>query len=155
MKQKKIVSDDFNPVIEEKNKDFSPESFFKDKKNTDNKIKNDLNLPDIIDLTNDKNKEGADSFFQETIKQLMSDENISLKTEYMNEDETFTGSKLEFLTRECGFESGQEFLPIWEKKRVSQGRKSRQEVVLTLRERMEERMAQEERERRERVGVEM
>lgn len=107
-------------------------------------------LPDIINDSDDKDK--IDSYFKAIINNLYSKENISLKTEYMNEDENFSGAKLEFLTSECGFHMGRAFLPIWEQKRVSLNRKSRQEIIMALWQRQNE-IAEQERTKRLHEGV--
>lgn len=101
-------------------------------------------LPDMI---KGDSENGTDTFFKAIIDNLYSKKNISLKTEYMNEDENFTGAKLEFLTSECGFEMGKQFLPTWEEKRVSLNRKSRQEIIMALWERQKEIQEQERREK--------
>lgn len=105
-----------------------------------------LPLADVIKL-NPEQSEYADTFFKKVIEELFSEKNIELKTEYLNEDEQFEGTKLAFMSEQCGFEMIKSFLPSWERKRVSLGRKSRQEVVISLWERHKERQAQEEKDR--------
>lgn len=147
-KEKELLKPQLIPT----NLDFNPDNFFKDENNTNNKVKKDMNLPSIIEFPNNQNRD-SESYFRGVIDQLMTgDKNIDLKTEYMHEDETFTGSKLTFLCEQCGFESAKDFLPIWERKRVSQGRKSRQEITVSLWERLQEKKAELERERREQTG---
>lgn len=140
-KEEKVLK----PSIIPTNMDFNPENFFNKEENTNNIVTKDMSLPSIIEFPNDKNKD-SETFFKEVIEQLMTgDKNIDLKTEYMHEDETFAGTKLNFLTEQCGFSSAKAFLPMLERKKVSQGRKSRQEITVSLWEREQQKKAEEER----------
>lgn len=80
----------------------------------------------------------SDSFFKEVITQLLSGDNISLKTEYINQNENFAGSKLEFLAKFGNMPYLTDFIKIFETKRVSLGRKSRIELIKAFEKRDEE-----------------
>lgn len=81
---------------------------------------------------NQDNKVLPDGYFQQIICELMSDKNISLKTEYLNQDEQFDGSKIDFMIKKGGFTFAKTHLHNWKKDRVSLGRKSRIEIVTSL-----------------------
>lgn len=156
-KKNKEEQEELIPKIEEKNTDLTPDKFFnnldeendiKDKEEIKNKSYDNLqSIEDIDDIIETNNTDGTpDSFFKNVIDKLFNDENVSLKTEYENEDSVFCGAKLDFLTSECGFKFGTKFLPLREKKMISHKRQSRREIVATMWEKKEEIRAQEEQE---------
>ena len=106
----------------------------------------EIPLQEVINI-NPESSQYADTFFKKVIEELFSGDNIDLKTEYLNEDEQFEGTKLAFLSEQCGFEMIKNFLPLWERKRVSFQRKSRQEIVMGLWERQKEVRALEEKQK--------
>lgn len=91
---------------------------------------------DIVKMESGQNS--SDSFFRWIITALFSKENISLKTEYLNVNENFIGSKLEFLSKYGNMPYLSEFLEIFETKRVSLDRKGRKEILMALQKREEE-----------------
>ncbi len=95
-----------------------------------------LNESDFVKL--ESTGSNSDSFFKWIINALFSKENISLKTEYLNVNENFIGSKLEFLSKYGNMPYLNEFLDIFETKRVSLGRKGRKEILMALQKREEE-----------------
>jgi hypothetical protein len=80
----------------------------------------------------------SDSLFSSITNNLMSSENIELKTEYIGIEENFHGAKLEFLGEFTNNPMLKHFLNIWERKRVSLERKSRIEIIKALQQRAEE-----------------
>ena len=102
---------------------------------------NDSDLKELlkgIDIIKTDSKDDADSFFRGVLNNLMNDKNISLKTEYLNVAENFSGAKLEFLSTYGNMPYLSEFIKIFETKRVSLERKSRKEIVMTLEKREQE-----------------
>ena len=82
--------------------------------------------------------ENSDSFFRNVVNKLFDNSEISLKTEYLNVTENFSGSKLEFLSAYGNMPYLKEFITIFEKKRVSLERKGRKEILMALQQRQEE-----------------
>lgn len=97
----------------------------------DNNLISTENLKDL-DINN------TDNFFRAVILELLSTKNISLKTEYLSVNETFAGSKLEFLSKYASMPQLSDFLQILETKRVSLERKSRIELIKAFDKRDEE-----------------
>jgi hypothetical protein len=112
----------------------------------------DMTSKDMIELKNMVNSGSvataapdgmnSDNFFRAVITEMMSPNNISLKTEYVNVNENFAGAKLEFLARYTGMVCLKDFVNILEIKRVSLGRKSRIELIKAFEKRDEEVQAQ-------------
>jgi len=115
------------PVIVEK-KDFSIPNLAELKESILNKDS------DIIYSDNDS----SDNFFRAVIKEMLSDKNIELKTEYVSLNENFAGAKLEFLAKYGNMPYLSDFLGILERKRVSLQRKSRIEMIKIFENRNEE-----------------
>lgn len=84
----------------------------------------------------------SDNFFRAVIQEMMSEKNISLKTEYVNVNENFAGAKLEFLAKQGNMPYLKDFINILEIKRVSLERKSRIELIKAFEKRDEEVAAQ-------------
>ena len=91
-----------------------------------------------------KNSENSDSFFRNLLNKLFDKKDISLKTEYLNVMENFTGSKLEFLSKYGNMPYLNEFVDIFETKRVSLKRKGRQEIIMALQQREQELQAEQQ-----------
>lgn len=83
-------------------------------------------------------QENSDSFFKAVINHLLSDKEISTKTEYLNVKENFAGAKLHFLAKHGNIPYLSDFIEIFERKRVSLQRKGRKELLLALKERQQE-----------------
>jgi hypothetical protein len=60
------------------------------------------------------------------------------KTEYINTKENFVGAKLTFLARYGNIPYLEEFINIFERKRISLERKGRKEIIMALEKRQEE-----------------
>lgn len=82
--------------------------------------------------------DNADSFFREVVNKLMSKKDISLKTDYLNVNENFAGSKIDFIGRNGNMPILNDWLETWEIKRTSLERKSRKEIIMALEKREEE-----------------
>ena len=82
--------------------------------------------------------ESNDSFFKTIINKLFDKTDISLKTEYLNTMENFAGSKLQFLAKYGNMPYLNEFIDIFETKRVSLKRKGRQEIIMALQQKEQE-----------------
>ena len=78
------------------------------------------------------------SIFKAVITGLNSVKNISMKTEYLNVRENYTGVKLEFMAKMGNMPYLDTFVKIFETKRVSYQRKGRQEDVMIMQERHRE-----------------
>jgi hypothetical protein len=87
---------------------------------------------------NSKDDNMSDNFFRAVIMELLSDKNISLKTEYLSVNENFAGAKLEFLSKYANMPELSVFLKTLETKRVSLNRKSRIELIKAFDKRDEE-----------------
>jgi len=105
-------------------------------------IKKALTDSKIFDYKQESNKDMSDNFFRAVITEMMNDNNISLKTEYLNQNENFSGSKLEFLSKYANMPQLHDFIKILETKRVSLNRKSRIELIKAFDKREEEIQAQ-------------
>lgn len=129
-KDKKVL----NPVLIE-NKDLNISNL--------EEIKKSLSVNNATMFKEEKESDLSDNFFRAVIEEMLSDKNISLKTEYVNLNENFSGAKLEFLAKYAGMPQLHDFINILEIKRVSFGRKSRVELIKAFEKRDEEIQAQE------------
>ncbi len=104
----------------------------------------DIDLKDdqFIRIDKSEGTDEADNFLRAVVNNLMSAENISLKTEYLNPNENFAGAKLEFLSKYGNMPYLADFIKILEIKRVSLNRKSRIELIKAFEKRDEEIQAQ-------------
>jgi hypothetical protein len=107
-------------------------------------IKENFNSSVFVENANNDNLMLSDTYFKTIFDKLYSDEDISLKTEYRDSEQLFTGTKLDFMIKKCGLNLGKTFLFNYEKKATSLKRKSRQEAVMILWQRQEQVKAQEE-----------
>lgn len=82
--------------------------------------------------------ESSDSFFRNIVKSLDSKQNITMNTEYLDVNENFAGTKLEFLAKYGNMPYLSEFISFFEQKRVSLERKGRKEKLMALQERRQE-----------------
>lgn len=124
-KQKQKKEKALTPIIEERNKsNLSPEQRQRLMQIAEqlNKIKSEY-TGDSGDIN---------SYFTNVLDKLMSKDDISLKTEYINVNENFAGVVLDFLGEYANMPYLNRFVELWEMKRVSLGRKSRKEMVMTL-----------------------
>lgn len=103
-----------------------------------NDLKEIATIMSNIPTTSDNNKDDGDTYFRNALNKLFDEDNIELKTEYINVLENFTGAKLTFLARYGNMPYLDKFVDIFERKRVSLERKGRQEIILALKERSEE-----------------
>lgn len=130
MKEKK--QKELNPKIEDKtNIEFN-----------DEEIINKLEQSNLINIQKDSSSDESDNFFRRVITEMLNDNNISLKTEYLNANEVFTGVKLEFLAKKGNMPYLKDFVQIFETKRVSLERKSRIELIKAFEKRDEDLNAQ-------------
>lgn len=108
------------------------------------KIKNiDIGKTNIPDLDKDTyilegEDTGGDSYFKSIVNMLMDKTNPSTKTEYLNVKENFVGAKLSFLAIHGNIPYLQDFVNIFELKRISLERKGRKELIMSLVERQQE-----------------
>lgn len=123
-----------NPTI--KKVDFSDLKELEEKQQ-DKKI-NDILSSDLIIQEESKD----DSYFKAIIEQLFSNDSIEKKTEYLNVNENFLGAKLTFLAKFGNIPNLEEFVNIFERKRVSLERKGRKEIIMALEKREEEEQRQ-------------
>lgn len=119
----KIEEVKLNPEMEKNLKELS-ESFLK------NEDKN-------IQVVNSGTQQ-IDSFFNNIINNLYSDEDIDMKTQYDDNDSVFASSKGEFLSKYTNIPTIHGFLKTFERKMVSHSRKGRTEILLGLQRRNEE-----------------
>lgn len=101
----------------------------------------------------EKKDDSADSFFKAVVNNLMSPENISMKTEYKSVQENFSGSKIDFLSTFANMPYLATFLKSWELKRVSLERKGRIELIKALEKREQEIQAQKQDNLRTMFGI--
>ena len=92
-----------------------------------------INIKDLI-----LDKKDDESYIITVLKELFNKENISTKTEYRNVNENFVGTKLTFLAKYGNFPYLNEFVEIFETKRVSLERKGRIEIIKALEKREQE-----------------
>jgi len=100
-----------------------------------------------------EDSETSDSFFKSIINKLFSKDNIELKTEYRNVTENFAGTKLTFLARHGNIPYLEEFIEIFEHKRVSLERKGRKEIIMALEKREEEVKRMQENKLKSLIGI--
>lgn len=74
--------------------------------------------------------ENKDGFLKTVLKDFFSKKNISMKTEYLNVYENYIGTKLQFLGMKLDMPYMEDFLEIFEVKRVSLERKGRKEILM-------------------------
>jgi hypothetical protein len=96
----------------------------------------------IMEIRKSDARDESDNFFRSVVTKMLNDEDISLKTEYMNVNENFSGAKLEFLAVYGNMPYLSAFIRTLEIKRVSLGRKSRIELIKAFERRDEEIQAQ-------------
>lgn len=83
------------------------------------------------------NENDITGYFIAILNNLLSEKDISMKTEYLNVQENFNAVRLEFLAKYCKMPYLRDFIKMFEKKRVSLERKGRKELVMTLEKREE------------------
>ncbi len=95
---------------------------------------------DIQDTTSAHSvkSDDSDTFFRSIVNSLNSKEDISTKTEYIGVRENFFGIKATFFGRKCNIPFLEDFIEIFEEKRVSLDRKGRKEILMALQERRQE-----------------
>lgn len=78
-----------------------------------------------------------DTFFSKIIDGLFDSANISMMTEYSDEDAIFAASKGIFLSKNCNVPIIKSFIDEYERRMVSKARQGRQEMVASLERRQE------------------
>ena len=110
---------------------------------TNNDFEIDRNdYKDLIKAENNfivsSNEDEQDSFFKSIVNKMFDNTDTETKTEYINTKENFVGAKLTFLARYGNIPYLEEFINIFERKRISLERKGRKEIIMALEKRQEE-----------------
>lgn len=105
-------------------------------------IKKALGNNSVLDIKDTNSNDNSDNFFRAVIREFLNDNSISLKTEFLNPNETFQATKLTFLAKYGNMPYLNDFLHILETKRVSLERKSRIELIKAFEKRDEEMSSQ-------------
>jgi hypothetical protein len=80
----------------------------------------------------------TDSYFRGVLDKLFDTKEVSSKTEYLNVQENFNGTKLEFYASFGNMPYLRNFMKTFETKRISLERKGRKEILMGLQERKQE-----------------
>lgn len=105
IKQKKLNEPELSPICEKKESSLD----IKDLQEISQNISNTM----FIDNATTGSGDSFETFIKTIVENLFSEENISLKTEYKQEDEQFCSSKLDFLINKGGFGIGKNWLHQW------------------------------------------
>lgn len=126
--EKKAKEEKLNPQFENR----EPQTTYKqDLEIVDRELQEDL-------VVTPESDSSADSFFRTIINSLHDKKNISTKTEYLNVNENFAGTRLEFYSQFAFMPFLKNFVEIFEEKRVSLERKGRKELIMALQEKQQE-----------------
>ena len=101
-----------------------------------------LDIEKSTDINTFNQGDSSETFFKNVVGKLFDDKNISAKTEYIGVRENFMGSKLTFLSKHCNLPFLEQFINVFEEKRISLDRKGRKEILMALQERRQEQQAQ-------------
>jgi hypothetical protein len=115
---------------------------------SENNIKNENDIKKLlgengalVEIKGNQN-DTTDNFFRAVINEMLNDNNIDLKTEFTGINETFASAKLDFMAKWCNMPYLRDFNRLIARKRVSNGRKSRIELIKAFDKRDEELNAQ-------------
>lgn len=98
-------------------------------------IATDIKESTIVTTSDDNS---TDSYFRGVLDKLFDRKDVSSKTEYLSVTENFAGAKIEFYARFGNMPYLNNFMNIFETKRISLERKGRKEILMGLQERKQE-----------------
>lgn len=126
---KKKEDKKLTPIAKKENGDLTPEQIkeiaegFKD--NADIEVMENNNI-------------NTDTLFSEILQQLVSSKDISMKTEYEEDDSIYAATVLSYLGKLCNVPIINKFIEEYEMRKVSKNRKGRIEILLGLEKREED-----------------
>lgn len=86
----------------------------------------------------DNNNVNTDTLFAEILNQLVSKKDISMKTEYEEDDTIYAATVLDYVGRVANVPLINKFIESYEMRKVSKNRKGRIEILLGLEKRQED-----------------